>query len=71
MECKVCEYSCGCRETCKLKSSECYQNKQTKCMDYVSNQEAYPLCKGIGEEKCHNCCLYENYEEYHSPYPEQ
>lgn len=30
-ECEKCEYSCGCIETCKLKSSECYHNKkQTK-----------------------------------------
>lgn len=37
-----------------------------KC--FVSNEEAYPLCKGNGENKCHNCCIYEDYEAYHSPY---
>lgn len=42
-----------------------------ECIDYISNEEAYSLCKGIGEEKCCNCCLYENYEEHHSPYSEQ
>lgn len=35
---------------------------------FVSNEEPYPLCKGIGKEKCHNCCIYEDYEKYHSPY---
>ena len=35
---------------------------------YITNGEAYPVCKGSGEEKCHDCCLFENYEEYHSPY---
>lgn len=30
MECNKCEYSCGCVETCKLKSSECYQNRLKK-----------------------------------------
>lgn len=29
-KCEECEYSCGCIETCKLKSSECYQNKKEK-----------------------------------------
>lgn len=38
-----------------------------KC--FVSNGEPYSLCKGNGEDKCHDCCVYENYEEYHSPYP--
>lgn len=37
-----------------------------KC--FVSNGEPYQLCKGNGENKCHDCCVYENYEEYHSPY---
>lgn len=37
-----------------------------KC--FVSNGEPYPLCKGNGENKCHDCCVYENYEEYHFPY---
>lgn len=34
---------------------------------FISNGETYPLCKGKGEQ-CHECCLYENYEEYNSPY---
>ena len=34
---------------------------------FISNGEPYPLCKGKGEQ-CHECCLYENYEEYNSPY---
>lgn len=37
-----------------------------KC--FVSNGEPYPLCKGNGEDKCHDCCVYEDYEDYHSPY---
>lgn len=39
---------------------------ETEC--FISNEEPYPLCKGNGKEKCHDCCYYENYEEYHSPY---
>lgn len=35
---------------------------------FISNEEPYPLCKGNGTEKCHDCCLYEDYEQYHSPY---
>lgn len=35
---------------------------------FVSNGELYPLCKGNGDEKCHDCCQYEDYEQYHSPY---
>lgn len=26
-KCKSCEYSCGCVESCKLKSSECYAHQ--------------------------------------------
>lgn len=44
-----------------------YHNFQ-KC--FISNGDLYPLCKGK-EEKCHDCCLYEDFEEYHSPYPEE
>ena len=44
-----------------------YHNFQ-KC--FISNGELYPLCTGK-EEKCHDCCLYEDFEEYHSPYPEE
>lgn len=33
MKCKECEYSCGYIETCKLKSSECYQNKKIRMKD--------------------------------------
>lgn len=32
------------------------------------NKEPYQLCKGNGTEKRHDCCLYEDYEQYHSPY---
>lgn len=32
------------------------------------NNDPYPLCKGNGKERCHDCCLYEDYERYHSPY---
>lgn len=35
---------------------------------FVSNGEPYPLCKGNGNEKCQDCCQYEDYELYHSPY---
>lgn len=38
MECKDCEYSCGCIETCKLKSSECYQNKKGVKMTSVNKK---------------------------------
>lgn len=34
---------------------------------FISNGEVYPLCKGK-DNKCHNCCLYENYEDFHDPY---
>lgn len=34
---------------------------------FISNGETHPLCKGKGEQ-CHECCLYENYDEYNSPY---
>lgn len=36
---------------------------------FVSNGAPYPLCKGGKGDKCHECCLYENYEEYNSPFP--
>lgn len=35
---------------------------------FLPNDKAYPLCKGNGKSKCQDCNLYENYEEYHSPY---
>lgn len=35
---------------------------------FIQNKEAYPLCKGNNCKKCHDCCLYEDYEKYHSPY---
>ena len=41
-------------------------NTNEEC--FISNEDPYPLCKGNGEEKCHDCCLYEDYEKYHSPY---
>ena len=43
------------------------QNKDPEC--YNSNEEPYPLCKGNGSDRCKDCCIYENYEVYHSPYP--
>lgn len=42
------------------------ENNRPDC--FISNENPYPLCKGRGEDKCHNCCIYEDYEEYHSPY---
>lgn len=38
---------------------------------FVSNNDPYPLCKGCGEEKCKNCCIYEDYENYNSPYTDE
>ena len=35
---------------------------------YVSNEEVYPQCKGNGEKRCHDCCLFEDYDVYHSPF---
>ena len=35
---------------------------------YVSNEEVYPLCKGNGEKRCHDCCLFEDYDVYNSPF---
>lgn len=43
-------------------------NHETKENCFVSNGESYPLCKGNGKNKCHDCCLYEDYEMYHTPY---
>lgn len=44
--------------------------KEELCENYESNNEPYPLCIGNNCDKCHDCCLYEYYEEYHSPYGE-
>lgn len=41
-------------------------NTEEDC--FISNEDPYPLCSGCGQEKCHDCCLYEDYEEYNSPY---
>lgn len=38
---------------------------------YISNNEPYPLCKGNGEIKCRDCCLFEDYTDYNSPHPEE
>lgn len=47
-------------------------NKNTGYAEcFISNGEVYPLCKGKGEEKCHDCCQYEDYELYHNPHPEE
>lgn len=35
---------------------------------YVPNDDPYPLCVGNGSEKCHECCIYEDYEKYNDPY---
>lgn len=36
---------------------------------FTPNDYAYPLCKGNkNDEKCHDCCLYEDYEDFHPPY---
>lgn len=43
------------------------ENKQPEC--FILNEDPYPLCKGGKDENCNNCCLYEDYEEHHSPYP--
>lgn len=34
---------------------------------FIPNGEVYPLCKGK-DNKCHNCGLYENYEDFNDPY---
>ena len=43
--------------------------KEPDC--YISNEEPYPLCKGNGEIKCRDCCLFEDYTDYNSPHPEE
>lgn len=45
------------------------EHKEPDC--YISNNEPYPLCKGKGEIKCRDCCLFEDYTEYNSPHPEE
>lgn len=35
---------------------------------FAPNNDAYPLCRGNGQEKCRNCSIYEDYEDYNSPY---
>ena len=40
------------------------ESKERECFN--PNNDPYPLCKG-GREKCEDCCIYENYEEYHNP----
>lgn len=42
------------------------KKKEENC--FISNGEAYPLCKGTKAKKCHDCCLYEDYESYHAPF---
>lgn len=37
---------------------------------YKPNNDTYHLCVGNGSEECHDCCLYEDYEVYHSPFVE-
>lgn len=37
---------------------------------YNPNHAAYPLCNGNGHKKCHDCNFFEDYEDYHDPYPE-
>ena len=41
-------------------------------IDYIMNkatqEEVYPLCKGNGEKECHDCCLFEDYDVYNSPF---
>lgn len=37
---------------------------------YKPNDAAYPLCNGNGQKKCHDCNFFEDYEDYHDPYPE-
>ena len=49
-----------------MSKNETKEYKEPKC--YKSNNEPYPLCVGNGSEKCHDCCIYENYEDYHPPY---
>lgn len=43
--------------------------KEPEC--YISNNEPYPLCKGNKENKCHHCCLFEDYTDYNQPHPEE
>lgn len=37
---------------------------------FSSNGDVYPLCVGNGSKECSDCCVYEDYELYHSPYGE-
>lgn len=50
------------------KEIETNQSRDPIC--YTPNEEPYPLCRGNGESKCKNCCWYEDYIEYNSPYKE-
>ena len=34
-------------------------NEHPKC--YEPNGEVYPLCKGNKGDKCHDCCINEDY----------
>lgn len=50
------------------KAIETIRNRKSIC--YTPNEDPYTLCRGKGESKCRDCCLYEDYEEYNSPYKE-
>lgn len=49
----------------EIKMGEFVMSNEATEKCFISNGEPYPLCKGNGEN-CHDCCLYENYEEHHS-----
>lgn len=38
---------------------------------YISNEEPYPLCKGNRENKCRDCCVFEDYTDYNQPHPKE
>ncbi len=56
-------------ETVMLNTTTIDDEKEPDC--YISNNEPYPLCKGNGEIKCQDCCLFEDYTDYNSPHPEE
>lgn len=48
---------------------------EMNCFIPTDDNNPYPLCVGEtqnGEtaEKCKHCCLFDDYEVYHPPYPE-
>ena len=42
-----------------------------KCTYYKAEKDnPYPLCIGNSLCNCKDCCVYADYEKYHSPYKE-